>query len=179
MAWSAPMTAVVGAVLTAAQWNATVRDNLLETSVAKATTAGGYFVSTGVNALAERIAGSGTVATAQTSTSTTYTDLATVGPSFAATTGTQAFVTINCRLHNGTANLLTLAGFAVSGATTVAASDNTAIHQQDGSINNRVRAGVRTLVTGLTAGSNTFTMKYRVSGGTGTFGEREIIVEPL
>ena len=34
MAWTAPMTAVSGSVLTAAQWNTNVRDNLLETAPA-------------------------------------------------------------------------------------------------------------------------------------------------
>ena len=34
-------------------------------------------------------------------------------------------------------------------------------------------------VTGLTAGSNTFTAKYRVDAGTGTFANRTIVVIPL
>ena len=36
MTWTAPMTAVAGAVYTAAQWNTSIRDNLNETAVAKA-----------------------------------------------------------------------------------------------------------------------------------------------
>jgi hypothetical protein len=35
------------------------------------------------------------------------------------------------------------------------------------------------LLTGLTAGSNTFTLKYRVGGGTGNFYDRDIIVQDL
>jgi hypothetical protein len=45
--------------------------------------------------------------------------------------------------------------------------------------NDFVRASATVLVTGLTPGSTTFTAKYRVSSGTGTFGTREITVIPL
>ena len=55
MAWSAPMTAVSGSVLTAAQFNTYVRDNLNETAPAKATAAGQIFVSTAANAIAARL----------------------------------------------------------------------------------------------------------------------------
>ena len=34
-------------------------------------------------------------------------------------------------------------------------------------------------VTGLTPGSTTFTAKYDVTGGTGTFANRSIVVVPL
>ena len=60
MAWSAPMTAVANTVFTAAQFNQHVRDNLNETAPAKATASGGYFVATGVNAIAQRFADSAT-----------------------------------------------------------------------------------------------------------------------
>ena len=56
MAWTAPMTAVANAVFTAAQFNTHVRDNLLETAPAKATTTGGYFVATGTNTIVQRVA---------------------------------------------------------------------------------------------------------------------------
>jgi len=39
MAWFTPLAGVSTATLTAAQWNASVRDNLLETAPAKATSA--------------------------------------------------------------------------------------------------------------------------------------------
>src|SRR3546814_19340432 len=75
MAWTAPMTAVANTVFTAAQFNQHVRDNLNETAPAKATAAGGYFVATGVNAIAQRIADGNTDTNTGTTTSTTYTDL--------------------------------------------------------------------------------------------------------
>ncbi len=51
-AWSTPITFVVGAVLTAAQMNINVRDNLNVTEAAIVTTAGDLVYATGVNALA-------------------------------------------------------------------------------------------------------------------------------
>ncbi len=42
-----------------------------------------------------------------------------------------------------------------------------------------VNAGATFLVTGLTAGSNTFTQQYKVNGGTGTFANRRLLVIPL
>lgn len=53
MAWTAPITFVNG-MLPASQLNQMLRDNMNETAPAKATTAGGYFASSGVNTIAER-----------------------------------------------------------------------------------------------------------------------------
>jgi hypothetical protein len=66
--------------------------------------------------------------------------------------------------------------FAVSGASTVPASDDRALVVAG---NDLVRASATSLVTGLTAGSNTFTAQYRVNQGIGTFQVRDIIVIPL
>lgn len=52
MSWTNPRTWVALAQLTAAQLNAHLRDNLLETEVAKVTTKGDIAVATGANALA-------------------------------------------------------------------------------------------------------------------------------
>lgn len=177
MAWNAPMTAVVGAVLTAAQWNANVRDNLLETAVAKATTPGGYFVATGVNALAERQIQYSFLSTAETTTSATYTDLSTPGPAVTAVTGTQALVTWGAYFRSTADNTSGNMSFAVSGASTVAASASYRVIW-DGHILNNSNTGERTYyITGLTAGANTFTTKYLASDGT--FGDRYIMVQPL
>lgn len=102
MAWTAPMTAAERAVWTSAQWNAHVRDNLLETMPAKATTEGSYFVSTAANAIAERVLGGNVVTTSETCTDTDYGDLATVGPAVTSTTGSEALVWISCELQSDT-----------------------------------------------------------------------------
>lgn len=120
--------------------------------------------------------GEATVATSQTTTSTSYTDLATAGPAVTVTTGTKALVTITCSMNNSTSNEAQVVSFAVSGATSVSAGDGWRLLFIGAATTDRARMSVTYLITGLTAGSNTFTMKYRVSGGTGTFSERSITV---
>lgn len=129
-------------------------------------------------------AGAANVATSQTTTSTSYTDLTTSGPAVTVTTGTTAMVQVHFRYSNssGNANNDTGTGhmsFAVSGATTLAAADaRCAQGPQIHSTHTQTRSGMF-YVTGLTAGSNTFTAKYKVSGvtpGTGTFSERNLAV---
>jgi hypothetical protein len=116
-----------------------------------------------------------TVATSETETSTSYDDLATVGPAVTVTTGTRVLVTFGALFYNSGANLTWLS-FAVSGATTLAAADARAISHASTS-------GFylsRTMeLTALTAGSNTFTLKYKVGAGTGTYQDRDIVVTPL
>lgn len=178
MAWSTPLTATASTVLTAAQWNASVRDNLLETAPAKATTAGYHFVANGTNTIVERGILGATVDTVESTSSTTYTNLATTGPSVTLTTGTKALVWIASRNLNTTGGTPALASFEISGATTQAASDNRACYV-DLAASEIVRTSAQTLMTGLTAGSNTFRMMYRAGGGTGGFAYRHIVVMGL
>ena len=117
-----------------------------------------------------------TVSTEQGTTSATYTDLATSGPAVTVTTGTKAMVIVTSWIdNNGDAGEAGYMGYAVSGATTVAATDDTALyHRVWGS--SEIRASAASVVT-LTAGSNTFTAKYRrATGGTSSFKQRSIIV---
>jgi hypothetical protein len=180
MAYSTPLTAVSGTALTAAQWNASMRDDMLVTPAALATAAGRIFVSTGANAIAERVIDSATVATSQTTASTTYADLATAGPSVTVTTGTQALVFVTCQLSNNSGvNQRALAAVAVSGATTYAANDVDAIRYQVFGSNADHRGTSAVLFKALTAGSNTFKMQYRVDGGTGSFSNRHLCVIAL
>lgn len=112
------------------------------------------------------------VTTAQSTSSTSYTDLSTVGPSVTLTTGTSAIVLFGGRYDDdGNLGNDGYISYAVSGATTVAASDTFScygIQAYGGEMN--VPLNYQHLVTGLTAGSNTFTLKYKKSGGTSTAG---------
>lgn len=175
------MTAVANSIFTAAQFNQYVRDNLNETAPAKAVNAGGYFVATGVNAIAERTAGGDFVNASETTASTSYTDLATPGPAITKTTGTSAFVAVYGLVSIDTAGVSALMSFDVTGATAVTATDTRAVSFQPGSVTaaRSLRASAVTLLDGLTPGSNIFTAKYRVTGGTGTFNNRRIAVLPL
>lgn len=117
------------------------------------------------------------VSTNQTTTSTSYTDLATVGPAVTVTTGTKALVLFSSGGYNATTGAVLSASVAVSGATTLAASDDWALsRKQVSGGTDTLTFGQSVLLTGLTAGSNTFTMKYSVSGGTGNFNLRRINV---
>lgn len=116
------------------------------------------------------------VLTSQTTASTAYTDLATVGPSVSITTDTTALVIVSALIATGTAGNGAFMGFAVSGATTVAANDAQAISNPTTS---GWTFGAEFLITGLTPGTNAFTAKYRVAGGTaGTWVSRYITVIP-
>lgn len=187
MSWTAPMTAASNAQFNAAHFNSHVRDNLLETEPAKASGVGNYFVSTGATAIAARTPGGANVQTRQLTASTSYTDLTTVGPQVTATTGTKALVLWSCAIANDTTDAQTLVSVGVTGATTVAASDAWAIiadgitgHSNPNEpADQHNRRGSAKLFTGLTSGSNIFTMKYKVGSGNGRFFNRELIVYPL
>lgn len=179
MSWSTPLTAVSNATLTAAQWNASVRDNLLVTVVALATAAGNMFVSTGANALAQRVPSSDTVNTSQTSTSTSYVDLASVGAQCASVVSDiRVIVWMTAQMNNGTASQDSISSVAVSGATTTAADDNYCLDVQSPTAFTDMTAA-RTVRLTVTAGTNTYTQKYRVTGGTGTFRRRSMVVLPF
>lgn len=181
MAWTSPMTFVANSVLTAAQLNTNLRDNLNETAPAKATTAGSIFVATGSNAIAERVITSDLVSAAQTTTSTSYTDLATAGPSVEVTTSVRALVIIGAAASNNTSGQGFRMSIAVSGATTLNALDDYAFGGTSSSANDQLVGSKAWYFDSLTPGSNVFTAKYRVlsGGGTGNWQRRSMVVVPL
>lgn len=154
MSWTTPRTWVTGELVTASIMNTHVRDNL--------------------GALQPQ---SAQVSTSETSTSTSYTNLATSGPAVTLTTGTQALLSISATGSNNTSNASIYMSYAVSGASTVSASDSTAliISSYTGGIG--FSGSAVYLLSGLTAGSNTFTAKYKVSSNTGSWSNRSLIVE--
>lgn len=173
------MTAVSGSVYTAAQFNTFVRDNLNETAPAKATQPSRLIVTDGANSIAERDLVEDSITTAETTASTTFADLATPGPSVTVTTGSKALVIITAMMSNSTVNGINIATFEVSGATTSAANIVRAVENTSSTANAVLRASATTLFSSLTPGSNTFTMKYQVNAGTGTFQRRNIAVLAL
>ncbi|HEV2778539.1 MAG TPA: hypothetical protein VGX25_03990 [Actinophytocola sp.] len=180
MTWTAPMTAVANSTLTASQWNIHVRDNFNETAPAKATTAGRIFVSTGANAIAEREPITALTAANQTTTSTSYTDLGgTPGPQASVATGTRAMVWWKARCWNSTATNSVLMSIDVSGASTIAASDTIALVNTIGGTALAESQCQFHFFDTLTAGTNTFTAKYRVDASTGNFIDRRLMVIPL
>ena len=114
-----------------------------------------------------------TVNTAQGTSSSSYTDLATAGPAVTVTTGTKALVIITAELESGSGTTANVS-YDVSGATTISATDLEASYSTVGTI----RYAFHSVPT-LTAGSNTFTVKYRSESGTKNFARRTIFVMNL
>jgi hypothetical protein len=114
------------------------------------------------------------VTTSEVVNSTSYTNLTTAGPAVTVTTGTRALVIVSASgfVNTGVQKYM---GFDVSGATTIAANDATALSLQSGDSNSTHNLSRASVVT-LTAGSNTFTAKYKSGSGNATFVNREIIV---
>lgn len=179
MAWTAPRTWVTAEIVTASVMNTHVRDNLLETAPGIATTAGRILVVGGANSVVERLADGANITTSETTTSTSFTDLTTTGPTVSSTTGTRAIVWLGCQISNNTAGEWGGMSFAISGATTSSAGSNTAIMFESDSANQFAHVGSSPFEVTLTSGTNTFTSKYIVSGGTGTFLRRRIFVLAL
>lgn len=178
MTWTAPMTAISGSVFTAAQFNTFVRDNLNETAPAKATTQGGYFVTSSLNQIVERIGQRQTIVTSETTTSTAYTDLATVGPTVTVTTGQLALVIWGAQLTNNTPNVSSRVSVDVSGASSIPADDVRGLAYDPATAGGVLQCSHAVFYDDLISGSNTFTLKYRVGAGTGTFLRRRLIVLP-
>lgn len=182
MAWTTPLTAVASTALTAAQWNASVRDNLLMTAPPQATTAGSIIAVAGTNSIVQRIPGQFAVAGGETTTSSTYTGTlsggaGSAGPGFSITTGPKALVAFHCRQSTSVSTTNVWTSVGVSGASTIAASDSWALSMDI--VSSQIFHGLTYVETGLTAGVNTFQMQYRVSGGTGTFATRRLNVVPF
>lgn len=94
-------------------------------------------------------------------------------PTVTLQTGTKALITVSARISCG--GNYNFAGVAVSGATTVAASD--ANSATVGAVSGAIGASSTFLLTGLTAGSNTFTMRYRCNvSASGSYDYRKLTV---
>lgn len=186
-------TFVAGNVLTAAQVNAYLMDQsrMIVTSGTRPTAAaqGGALLKgmrifetdtnreltyNGTNWCQTNTAVAQTTAS-ETTTSTSYTNLATVGPSVTITTGTKALVTVGTSFQGSSTNLLLYMSWACSGATTIAVADAQAVEFQGAGINAPIgRMSREFYVDNLTAGNNTFTAKYKTNGGTATYEYRTI-----
>jgi hypothetical protein len=156
----------------------TIKDNTITTAKLANNSVTPSKLSTG--------AANASVVTSESTTSTLYTDLTTTTDTVTVSIGINgmALVVINSFMQNSVANAFCYLGFSISGASTVAASDTFSTNLQAYAANANERRGTTFLITGLTAGSNTFKLKYRVDSGgsgsgTGIFSDRKISVIPL
>lgn len=178
MAWTAPMTAVANTAFTAAQFNTHVRDNLLETAPAKATSgipSGSILTKSNTNEVTWRFPIFNSIDTSQSTSNSSYTNLSTSGPSVTMVTGARALVYITCSISNDGSNS-SFAGVQVTGATSISADDSRALRNFG---TGEEYATMVRLYDTLNDGTNTFTMKYRALSGNATFRYRHLIVMPL
>jgi hypothetical protein len=168
MAWTSPKTWATGDVLTAADMNTYLRDNT-------------DHLNDDIEGTIESNATTATAGT-DTTTSTSYTDLAGgAGPSRTVTVRPTGRLLISwaVRMQNDTTGASCFTDFALTGANSRSASDTTATQFVRESSNSQARYAGFEILTGLSAGSTTITLKYRVSAGTGSFARRTIAIIPL
>lgn len=210
MAWTAPATWVSGAILTAAQLNTQLRDNLLAggpiytneaardaaitspfegqrayltAPTVPAATGDTTALPTGVTTIYNGSVwvcvtpvGSRTDATG-TTTSATYTATLSgspgTNPSVSLVTGTSALVMFATGMFASAGS--GAMSVAVSGATTLAANTNYGVQTSSANSSDYARTFI---LTGLTAGTNTFTLQYNAAGGgTQSFLRRNLTVQ--
>lgn len=177
MAWTAPLTAVSGAALTAAQWNATVRDNLLETAPAKSTGVAAHFVSAGTNTIAQRQIIQETIDTLESTIQTTFGNITggTVGPSVTVTCSLAALTMISGQMNASAANAWGMMSYDCDAGSTFASSENNAVTQSGSSASSVNRSGASDLRV-MSAASHTFKAEYRTSGVSIGFLRRRLAV---
>lgn len=114
--------------------------------------------------------------TVSTTTSTSYTSTLADGLTTAVTvtTGTEALVTFTVNPVYQTTGGIGYVAYAVSGATTVAASDSYAIVESSTTMG--LSGALAYPKTALTAGANTFTLRYRTTANTLNVGLRGLSV---
>lgn len=125
------------------------------------------------------------VATTESTTSTSFTDLATAGPAVTHTVPAsgKVKVTLSAFMRSGSAtSAAAQMSFALTGANTVAANSYGNLMVSPYNHANAVDVQVSRVwaLTGLTAGATTFTTKYASpTGASCLFGRRLILVEDL
>jgi len=122
---------------------------------------------------------SASVATQETTASTTLTDLATAGPTVSLTTGTTATLILTANLGNNTNTGVANMGFQIGGASVGIAGPYNGLEYQAFAASAFGQISYAKRISGLTAGLNTFTAKYAAAiAGTAQFSGREISVTP-
>jgi len=118
--------------------------------------------------------------TQATTTSTSYVTTLTgdaTAVSVTCVTGTTALVTMSALFQPSTV-LSAFMALQVSGATTISAASSTfTAAASQANANYWTNMNVTAVFTGLTAGTNTFTLNYQTSSGTTTFYQRHLLVQ--
>lgn len=118
--------------------------------------------------------------TSASSTSATYVTTLTgdsTAISVTLATGTTALIQFSDQCQNSAAGNSLWTSISVSGATTLAAADASSAAATVSGANYGVSLSRTWILSGLTAGTNTFTLNYRTNGGTGTHNGRSLVVQ--
>lgn len=181
MAWTTFPTLTDGQIWTGAHTQI-IRDNFAETAPAKATATGKLIVTTGANTIAQRTVQTTSVNAAQSTATTSYTNLTTVGPVVGPlTTGSFAVAWASAQCSQNTNGVFAKFGVTVSGASAITATDAQAFYYQPSTAaSSGVRGTVCVAYEGtLTPGLNQFTQQYCASAGTASFDLRTLTVFAL
>lgn len=117
--------------------------------------------------------GYATVVTNESTSSSSFTDLATTGPAVTVTVGPLGIAIVTIDFENdGTATGLALMHYAMSGANTSSPSDAPSC-VCDSPTAGQTHSQTY-ILTGLTPGSTTFTAKYKANGGSAKFSFRHM-----
>lgn len=118
------------------------------------------------------------VATSETTSSTSYADLTTTTDSVSVVVNASGilYVSFGARISNSSGGSNSLMGVALSGAATVAANDDYSILVQSTA---PLKFSETHMFTGLTPGTYTVKLKYRVSSAVGTYANRHLEAIPL
>ncbi len=193
MGWTDPKLWTNGETLTAQDLNIYLRDNMLETEVAKARTPGALIGTDGANSIVERAWVMATTKTSSIETlagdnpASAYHDLDTVGPVVTLETGTTVMAVMSVESSSNKDS--TFADFAheascaikVSGATTISAlSSGSAMTNGQGNSATMQFSKIWFFDT-LNPGTNTFTMQYRCfpDDNEASYQNRTLIIIPL
>lgn len=178
MVWNAPKTWASNDVLTALDMNTYLRDNMNLTCPAVAEKENQYFVAAGENIVAAREYGYRYFDAVESTTSTSYADLGTFGPSVEVETGPGGAICM-WAVQVGSVSATSLVSVEITGDA-AGDSDAAAADERALTATNAVYQAMNVVYyTDLTPGTNTFTLKYRVSSGTSKFRRRRILVLPL
>lgn len=122
------------------------------------------------------------VTTDESTSTTTYTDLTTTGPAVTVhlVTGQTCLVFAQAGMYSATSGDRMWLSYAVSGASTVAASDTAGFKVRAAGSNIDSTFDGLDVYTATASGDHTFTLKYRFDSGTGPvhYLNRKIIVTP-
>ena len=122
-----------------------------------------------------------TVATNESTASTTFADLATTTDTVTFTPGPSgmALIIVSSALSNDTSAQAAYVGFTLSSGNTLAAADTRTLKMRNSTGAPDNQASYIYTATGLTASPTVVKLKYRVTGGTGSFSNRSVTVVPV